>query len=106
MSGPELIGRPIRPPVSVVPPRRKRHWLARLGLLLLLVLLAPAALIALYRVVAPPITPLMVIRGVDGLPTRQQWVPLSRISPNLGAAVMTTEDQNFCRHQGFDVEAI
>jgi monofunctional biosynthetic peptidoglycan transglycosylase len=37
---------------------------------------------------------------------RQQWVAARSISPNLVAAVLTTEDQNFCRHQGFDVEAI
>jgi monofunctional biosynthetic peptidoglycan transglycosylase len=104
--GPELIGRRVPPPVAAAPPRRRRPWLARLVLVLLVIALAPVALIALYRVVPPPITPLMVIRSLDGLPTHRQWVPLSRISPNLGAAVMTTEDQNFCRHRGFDVEAI
>ena len=102
--GPELIGRPVPPPSTA--PRRRRRWLRWLGAALLIVLLGPPALIALYRVVPPPLTPLMVIRSVEGLPLRHDWVPLRAISSNLIAAVITTEDQNFCRHQGFDVDAI
>jgi monofunctional biosynthetic peptidoglycan transglycosylase len=36
----------------------------------------------------------------------QQWVPLSRISPNLWRAVLAGEDTNFVSHNGFDYEAI
>ena len=36
----------------------------------------------------------------------QQWVPLSRISPNLQRAVLAGEDSNFVAHDGFDYEAI
>src|SRR5215213_2769452 len=36
----------------------------------------------------------------------QQWVPLSRISPNLQRAVLAGEDTNFAAHHGFDYEAI
>lgn len=36
----------------------------------------------------------------------QQWVPLSRISPNLQRAVLAGEDTNFVAHHGFDYEAI
>ncbi|HEV7891262.1 MAG TPA: transglycosylase domain-containing protein [Pyrinomonadaceae bacterium] len=36
----------------------------------------------------------------------QQWVPLSRISPNLQRAVLAGEDTNFATHHGFDYEAI
>jgi monofunctional biosynthetic peptidoglycan transglycosylase len=63
----------------------------------------PIALIALYRVVPPPLTPLMAIRSLDGLPIHQRWVNYRDISPNLVAAVMTSEDQNFCVHHGFDL---
>src|SRR5258708_17252037 len=45
----------------------------------------------------------MVIRSLDGLPIQQRWVAYREISPNLVAAVMTSEDQNFCVHQGFDL---
>jgi monofunctional glycosyltransferase len=37
---------------------------------------------------------------------RQQWVPLSRISPFLIKAVIIAEDDKFWKHEGFDFEAI
>lgn len=37
---------------------------------------------------------------------RQQWVPLSRISPYLIKAVIIAEDDKFWKHEGFDYEAI
>jgi len=37
---------------------------------------------------------------------RQQWVPLSRISPYLIKAVLIGEDDKFWSHEGFDYEAI
>ncbi len=37
---------------------------------------------------------------------RQQWVPLSRISPYLIKAVIIAEDDKFWFHEGFDFEAI
>jgi monofunctional glycosyltransferase len=37
---------------------------------------------------------------------RQQWVPLSRISPYVIKAVIIAEDDKFWSHEGFDFEAI
>lgn len=37
---------------------------------------------------------------------RQQWVPLSRVSPYLIKAVLIAEDDKFWKHEGFDYEAI
>ncbi|MBI5584747.1 MAG: monofunctional biosynthetic peptidoglycan transglycosylase, partial [Deltaproteobacteria bacterium] len=37
---------------------------------------------------------------------RQQWVPLSRISPYLIKAVAIAEDDKFYKHEGFDFKAI
>src|SRR5262245_29228308 len=65
-------------------------------------LLAPIVVIAIYRVVPPPLSALMLIRAAQGQDTRQEWVPLSRIAPALGRAVIASEDQKFCRHFGFD----
>ncbi len=69
-------------------------------------LLAPVVLIAVYRVVPPPVTALMLIRAAQGEATRQEWVPLSRIAPSLGRAVIAAEDQKFCKHSGFDWQAL
>ncbi|RDD31028.1 monofunctional biosynthetic peptidoglycan transglycosylase [Prosthecochloris sp. ZM] len=44
--------------------------------------------------------------GRGALSIRQQWVPLSRISPNLQRAVVISEDDKFWDHRGFDYDAI
>jgi len=63
----------------------------------------PAALVLLYRVVRPPVTPLMVMRGGD---IKYDWVPLDSIAPVLARSVLTAEDENFCGHHGFDTAAL
>ncbi len=40
------------------------------------------------------------------LKIRQNWVPLSQISPYLIKAVLIAEDDKFWKHEGFDFEAI
>ena len=63
-------------------------------------------LVALYRVVPPPGTPLMLLRLVQGYGIDKSWRPLDEISPHLIRAVMAGEDTRFCRHRGFDWGAI
>ncbi len=62
----------------------------------------------IYRFVPVPLTPLMVERlfEQDGWAMNKTWVPLEKISPNLPLAVITSEDQKFEDHYGFDIEAI
>ena len=72
----------------------------------LLVVAVPVIAVALYRVVPPPVTPLMLIRAAQGAPIRHHWVPLSEISPFLARAVIGSEDTRFCIHHGFDYEEI
>ena len=45
-------------------------------------------------------------REGKNLTIKQQWVPLSRISPYVIKAVMIAEDDKFYQHEGFDFEAI
>ncbi len=65
-----------------------------------------------YRWIPVYITPLMVIRCVQhagsGKPIaiHHKWVQLKNISPYLPVAVMSSEDQNFLHHHGFDFGAI
>jgi len=77
-----------------------------LGDLLLVIFVAPAIVILLYRIVPPPVTPLMLIRVVEGYGLTKDWVPLSEISPNLQRAVIASEDAKFCLHRGFDWDAV
>jgi len=75
------------------------------------ILLSIASTICL-RFVPPPITPLMIIRGFEGLSEgkgfviQKQWQPLKKISPFLIQAVIASEDQKFLHHSGFDLDAI
>lgn len=66
----------------------------------------PLLMIIAYRFVAPPITPLMVIRMAQGEGWTYRWIPLGRMSPHLVRAVLAAEDSRFCQHFGFDVDAI
>jgi monofunctional biosynthetic peptidoglycan transglycosylase len=81
--------------------------LRRLLLMVLAVLLLPpAALIALYRLVDPPVTPLMLIRLAEGHGIDKSWRDLGRISPHLSRAVIASEDNRFCEHAGFDLTEV
>jgi monofunctional glycosyltransferase len=73
---------------------------------LLLVLLLPAAVLLVFRFVPVPLTPLMVIRLIEGEPLHQDWVPLAQIAPALRQAVVAAEDNRFCEHRGFDWTAL
>jgi monofunctional biosynthetic peptidoglycan transglycosylase len=64
------------------------------------------ALVALYRVLPPPVTPLMLLRRVEGYGIDKSWRRLDDISPHLIRAPMAGEDARFCRHHGFDWGAI
>jgi monofunctional biosynthetic peptidoglycan transglycosylase len=70
--------------------------------LLAALLLTPVALVAIYRVFPPPVTPLMVMRLFEGEGLKKDWVPLSEISPRLVRAVIALEDTKFCQHDGVD----
>lgn len=70
--------------------------------MLIAVLLTPVALVAVYRVVPPPVTPLMIIRLFEGEGLKKDWVPLREISPRLVRAVIALEDTQFCEHDGID----
>ena len=78
------------------------RWIARVvgG-----VLVSFLALLLLYRVIDPPLTPLMVREGVvHGI--ARDGVPLDDISPALLRAVIASEDAAFFEHRGVDWEAV
>jgi monofunctional biosynthetic peptidoglycan transglycosylase len=59
-----------------------------------------------YRILPVPMTFPMLSDALFDDGTRNQWVPLTRISPNLIRAVIASEDNEFCHHYGFDFEEI
>lgn len=83
--------------------RRLRNALL---LALAVIVFALTALIAVYRFVPPPITPLMLIRLAEGETLRKRWVDLDRMAASLPRSVIAAEDNWFCAHAGYDVKAI
>ena len=75
-------------------------------LVLLIGLIGPVIVVAIYRFVPPPMTYLMVERMLEGHGFDRRWVPLNRISPQLVRSVIGAEDSRFCEHYGFDLNAI
>jgi monofunctional biosynthetic peptidoglycan transglycosylase len=63
-------------------------------------------LVALYRDVPPPATPLMLLRLVGGHGIDYDWEPLDKISVLLIKATIAGEDGKFCHHNGFDWDAV
>jgi len=89
--------------------RLVRRWLAR-GILAFVV--GSLALVTLYHYVDPPLTPLMVIRSVQGLfagdpvGIDRRRVPLRAVSPALLRSVIAAEDARFFEHWGVDMKEV
>ena len=84
--------------------------LRRVARLLLWVVLGPIVLVLMhllvFRFVPVPLTPLMVIRAIQGEGLEHQWVSLSEMSPHIARAVIAAEDNRFCEHGGVDWNAV
>lgn len=64
------------------------------------------ALVLLYRIVDPRLTPLMAVRWLQGDGLTMHWVRLNDVSPAARRAVIAAEDAHFVTHYGFDAGAI
>jgi monofunctional biosynthetic peptidoglycan transglycosylase len=89
----------------------KKGFFGRLirGVLMLVLvfgLVGPVLTTAVYRIVPPPITWLMIQRMFEGHGLRREWKPLDEISPRLVRTLIAAEDARFCEHRGFDFNAI
>ena len=73
-----------------------------LGWTVLGLLALPGLVSALYTLIAPPITPLMLIRAAEGHGITREWRPLEEIDRDLVWSVLAAEDSRFCTHSGFD----
>ncbi|MEO6026900.1 MAG: monofunctional biosynthetic peptidoglycan transglycosylase [Candidatus Binatia bacterium] len=85
------------------------RWCARLAFGFVVVTFA---FVTLYHYVNPPLTPLMVIRMIEGVLTGKPvgvdraWVPLQAISPVMLRSVIAAEDARFFQHWGVDVKEL
>lgn len=85
------------------------RWIGRL---IAFFILSSIALVLIYRVVDPPLTPLMVIRPLEGIANGElvgidkEWVPIEDISPVMIRSVIGAEDARFFQHNGIDWKAV
>jgi len=76
-----------------------------LKLILILVLLS-ILWAGLYPVVDPPVTATMVGDMLAGRGAKRQWMSIDHIDRDMVRAAIAAEDSKFCRHSGFDYDAI
>lgn len=98
-----------------MPPRRSfwRRFLTLCSRTLLALFLCSVALVLALRWIDPPFSAFMAeerigawIEGDDKYILRHDWVDWEDISPHAGIAVISSEDQKFAHHFGFDVDSI
>src|SRR5689334_358245 len=90
--------------------RPGRPWPRRIigGLLKLILGLALLSVlwVGLYRFINPPITATMLSDVLAGRGARRDWIGIDRIDRDMVRAAIAAEDSKYCRHNGFDVDAI
>lgn len=66
------------------------------------------SLLAVFAIgwTGPPPTLNMAGTAMKGIEVRSTWVDLKNMSPHIVRAVIASEDQNFCAHDGFDLKEI
>jgi monofunctional glycosyltransferase len=80
--------------------------------LVLLFLISTILSVLLLRFIPIPFTPLVFTRMYEQyhnnkeIVFKKNWVPIDKISKQLQRAVISSEDQNFVEHHGFDFDAI
>ena len=94
-------------------PRLFRAFALGIALVLLLSVVATAIPIFFFASIAPPTTAFMLVSRISDPATGQpcdavdyEWLDLELIAPDLGLAVVVSEDQRFFEHAGFDLNAI
>jgi monofunctional biosynthetic peptidoglycan transglycosylase len=83
--------------------RRLMRLILRIALWFVLI---SVAWVALYRFVPPPVTFTMLGNALDGRGLHKDWMPLSKMDPDMARAAIAGEDSRFCSHHGFDYGAI
>ncbi len=92
---------------------RRRRWWRWLLLVPVLLMLVSILQVLVLRWIDPPFTAFMAARQAEAWRAGQwdyrvayAWRDLDAIAPHLPLAVIASEDQNFSRHHGFDLQAI
>jgi monofunctional biosynthetic peptidoglycan transglycosylase len=89
--------------------RKKRggiwRWVKRIAIVLAVIVAIPLVMTPVYLVVDPISVP-MIARYATAQPVVREWRDIDDISDRLKAAVILSEDGQFCRHWGVDLGAL
>ncbi|MFN3432957.1 MAG: monofunctional biosynthetic peptidoglycan transglycosylase [Sphingomonas sp.] len=77
--------------------------LAKIGLIFVIV---TVLWVGIYRFVPVPFTWTMAGDLLAGRSVTKQWMPLSKMDPDMARAAIAGEDARFCEHHGFDWKGI
>lgn len=83
----------------------KTFW-EKLKRVLLILFLAQFIYIVLLKWVNPPITIIQLSNWIEGNGLKRDYIDYEDMSPNAKLAVMSSEDQLFPKHNGFDWKSI
>ena len=84
-------------------PGGRKPWIRRaLAVVFFFSVPAPVLLLLIFRFLPIPFTAQMLIDLATLKPVHYAWREASDMSPYLGRAVIGSEDQEFCNHNGFD----
>ncbi len=92
--------------------RARNVWLRKLGASVLVLASLWLLSVVTLRVVAPPVTPLMLIRAVEywwegkNVEMRWKWTKLSTVPVHVQQAVIAAEDARYLQHWGIDLSAV
>ncbi len=76
------------------------------------IFLSSILIVAIYTVISPPITPLMILRTIeyalsgDEIRLKKNWTSYEEINRKVFKALVAAEDARFTQHKGFDWKAI
>jgi len=84
-------------------PRRIFGWIVKTVLTLFI---GSILWVLAYRFINPPITLTMLGDMLAGRGAQRDWMPIEQIDRDMVRAAIAAEDSKFCRHSGFDFEAI
>lgn len=64
------------------------------------------ALVVIYTIVNPRLTPYILAERFRQGGIERAWVPIEDMAPEAALSFVAAEDANFCTHWGFDIRAI
>ncbi|MEO0915032.1 MAG: monofunctional biosynthetic peptidoglycan transglycosylase, partial [Pseudomonadota bacterium] len=62
--------------------------------------------VGIFRFINPPINYYQTAEWIRHGKLERDWEPIERLSRHLSLSAAAAEDANFCRHYGFDFDAI